>query len=485
MDDAAPSPARKDARSLRRVLARITLLVAGLVLGVSAALVLMTTRLHRTTETLGAAVESIRLVEEAEIDLLLHARGDDAIVRHGLETDLRRRLAEARRYATSDDEARILDDAGVRLEAYVAATRAAPAASATADLERAYAALESLANLNVRQARDDQALAADWNRAANAVGIGAAILITSLAGWLLWWLRDRAVRPILDLAEVMEAYARGDRTARAAEVGPAELRTIEHRFNRMADALDARRSAETAFLAGVAHDIRNPLTALDLSASLIGPNDPLPPEPRVRRTLALVRRQVKRLDRMVADFLDMTRIEAGQLQLCLERCDARELVRDVVELLESTAAGRRLAVSLPPGAVPIHCDPVRMEQVIGNLVGNALKYSPADSEVTVSVAAEPDHAVVRVRDRGVGIAADELARLFQPFQRVASSRDDVPGSGIGLFVVRRIVEAHGGRIDVGSVPGVGSEFVVRLPVESAHGGVETRVADGANGQRAG
>jgi signal transduction histidine kinase len=457
-------PPDAGARSLRGMLAWITVLVLVLVLIVSTALVVMTTRLHQMSTTIGAAVESVRLLEDAEVALLLHARASDAVVQHNLESELREHLGRARRYVTSTDEARILDEAQARLATYLAVARAGSPPNSLVELERAYAAFEALLDMNVAQARDEQEQADAWNRMANVLGTGVAVVMTLLAGCLLWWLRDRAFKPIVELAAAMHAYARGERHARAAEVGPSELREIVRRFNQMADALDARRSAETAFLAGVAHDIRNPLTALDMSAGLIGPNDPLPPEPRLRRTLALVRRQVKRLDRMVADFLDMTRIEAGQLQLRLERCDARDVAREVVELLESTAAGRRLSMSLSAVPVPLSCDPVRIEQVIGNLLGNALKYS--DGEVTVIVDGERGDAVIRVHDRGAGISEDELARLFQPFHR-AVSHDDVPGTGIGLFMVRRIVEAHGGRIDVRSRLGVGSEFVVRLPMDVA------------------
>jgi signal transduction histidine kinase len=237
-------------------------------------------------------------------------------------------------------------------------------------------------------------------------------------------------------------------------------------FNEMANSLARQQEEQLTFLAGVAHDLRNPLSALKMSAALISSDRPLPEE-RLRKTMALVRRQVARLDRMVGDLLDATRIEAGRFELSLEERDARELAREVVELYLAGGSSHDLRLVLPEEPVVLRCDATRVEQVLHNLVSNALKYSPVGSRVDVRVERQGEEAVLSVVDRGIGISAEELRNLFAPFRRTGRARETAPGVGLGLSVARRIVEAHKGRIEVESRPGVGSTFRVRLPLAHA------------------
>jgi signal transduction histidine kinase len=239
------------------------------------------------------------------------------------------------------------------------------------------------------------------------------------------------------------------------------------RFNEMAAALAAQRRAQMAFLAGVAHDLRNPISALSLSVGLIAPDQPLPPEPLIRRTIERVRRQLKKLERMVSDFMDMTKVEAGQLELQLARHDLVPLVKDVVDLFEATEPERRIDVSLPNRSVWVEGDPLRIEQIVSNLISNALKYSPSVRQVEIGLRRIDGEACLWVRDHGVGISEDDQRRLFEPFQRAGLSQDTIPGAGLGLYVVERLVRAHRGRIDVASRPGAGATFSVYLPLAIA------------------
>jgi signal transduction histidine kinase len=234
----------------------------------------------------------------------------------------------------------------------------------------------------------------------------------------------------------------------------------------MASALATQREAQIAFLAGVAHDLRNPLSLLKMSADTLEPDGPLPPEPRLRLLIERFRRQTTRLDRMIGDFLDMAKIEAGQLELAVEVHDARALVREVVDLFDE-AAHERIDVSVPAEPLPISCDRVRIEQVITNLVSNAIKYSPAATRIDVAAESRGDELVLRVTDRGIGISKDDQTSIFEPFHRAGLSKEAVPGVGLGLSVVRRIVQAHRGRVEVDSAPGAGSTFRVYLPRRAA------------------
>ena len=329
-------------------------------------------------------------------------------------------------------------------------------------LEAALAALDELVTFNVNEARTVQARADRWDRLANLGGICVAALLVLGGGVLLWWLRRSVFRPLLEMSRAMRRFGAGRKRTRAPEAGPAELRDMAHTFNEMANSLARQQEEQLTFLAGVAHDLRNPLSALKMSAALVTSGRPIPEE-RMQKTMGLVRRQVARLDRMVGDLLDATRIEAGRFELSLEERDARELAAAVVELYQAGGSSHDLRLLVPEEPVLLSCDATRVEQVLHNLVSNALKYSQSGSRVEVIVVREGDEAVLSVVDRGIGISKEELRTLFAPFRRTRRARDKAPGVGLGLSVARRIVEAHGGRIEVESRPGAGSTFRVRLP----------------------
>jgi signal transduction histidine kinase len=318
-------------------------------------------------------------------------------------------------------------------------------------------------NINVTQSKESQEDAARWDSIGNTLGIGIGALLIPVVGAVIVWLRRRAFAPIFALAAAMERFGRGDRDVRAAERGPRELREMCVRFNEMASAIAAQRQAQMAFLGGVAHDLRNPLAALQTSVSLLGSDKGPPPEDRLRQTVARLGRQIARMERMLGDFLDVAKIEAGQLELRLETHDARALVDQVVELFEDAADEHPLEVRVPEHEVLVRCDSLRIEQVITNLISNAIKYSPAGSSVEVQLESRGEELAMSVTDHGKGISEQDVARIFEPFRRVGLSHETVPGVGLGLFVVRRIVEAHGGRIELESRLRHGSTFRFSLP----------------------
>ena len=454
------------APTLRRILVTITALTTVMVLAITALMVTMTTYHQRVTANLVSSVESVRLAEEVELDLLLHTRATVPGARQNLEDSLRRSLLDAGRYVTTPEEEALLRRAQLQAELYFAASRdarsSAPGVGALTDAT--YDALEALVDANVAQSQEAYRTASRWDTVAKALGAGFSVSLLAIAGWLLWWLKARAFSPVLALAQVMDRFAGGDHDARATEAGPAELRDMARRFNDMAAALAAQREAQIAFTGGVAHDLRNPLSALKMAAALVRPDNTIPPERQVMRALDMISRQIKRMERMIGDFLDMASIEAGRLELRAEEQDARDLVRRVVELFDSTSAKHDLNVCMPETAVPLRCDPLRIEQVVTNLVSNAIKYSPEGGAVDVSLRLAAEETIIEVGDHGIGISDDDQRRLFEPFRRLGLSREAIPGVGLGLFVVRRIVEAHGGRIDVESAVGEGSTFRVILPI---------------------
>jgi two-component system, OmpR family, sensor histidine kinase MtrB len=441
-----------------------TLVVIAIAVVVAGSLVVLTGLLHRATATAVDSVESVRLTQEAQIGLLLHERAIDPIVRSDLAGDVLRRLDSAQRFITTADEEQIHGEAETRVTAYLAVARdPARADELVPSQGAAYGALQTLTNMNVVQAQVAGRDAARLNEVGNVLGVTAGLVLAVVGGALLVWLAGRAFEPILELAAMMERFGSGDHDARAPQRGPRELREMCRRFNEMASSIAAQREAQLAFLGGVAHDLRDPLSAVQMSVALLRHDQSVAADEGVRQAVERIGRQVQRMDRMVGDFLDGARIEAGLLELRLELHDARAIVEQAVDLFEGLAHAHALQVRLPVGAVPICCDHLRIEQVISNLVSNAIKYSSPGSTVEVVLDSSPSELELRVHDTGVGISEAELAGLFDPFRRGGLAAAAAPGSGLGLFVVRRIVEAHGGRIEVESAAGEGSTFRVLLP----------------------
>lgn len=449
---------------LRAVLTVLAMAVTSLAATVLLLLLIMTQYSTRVSAALARSVENVRAIEETQISLLRHQRERDPIADSDHEADMLQHLAAVEAGATLETREAVAR-AAARVREYVAGARAGlTSAHLEPGAALAFKLLDDVSDLNIAEARSARDTATRWDRRLNVLGSVAMALVLLLTATLLWWMSTHAFQPVIDLAHAMDRFARGEHDARAEERGPRELREMVERFNQMASALQAQRQAQVAFLAGVAHDLRNPLSALSMSVGLIDPNAPLPPEPRIRRTIELVRRQLKKLERMVSDFIDMTKVEAGQLELQMEPLDVRQLARDVVSLFEATEPEQRIELTVPDEPIEVQCDPLRIEQVMSNLISNALKYSPSARKIEVTLARKDSEAWFSVRDYGIGIAADDQRRLFEPFQRAGLSKDSIPGAGLGLYVVQRLVHAHSGRIEVQSAPGEGARFTVRLPL---------------------
>jgi CheY-like chemotaxis protein len=249
-----------------------------------------------------------------------------------------------------------------------------------------------------------------------------------------------------------------------------------HRELREAD----RRKDE--FLAVLAHELRNPL------AAILGAAQVLPPDardPAVHESRDVIVRQGRHMTRLVDDLLDASRIGRGEIAIHMVPVAVGEAVARAAEaarpLIE--ARGHRLEVTLPPEPTWLEADPVRLEQVMANLLTNAARYTEPGGRIELEAVRESEALVIHVRDNGIGIAPEALPRVFDLFAQADPDRDRARGGlGIGLALVRSLVELHGGVITASSPgAGLGSEFVVRLPLGTAPAGHPTRGGD-AGGQ---
>jgi signal transduction histidine kinase len=219
------------------------------------------------------------------------------------------------------------------------------------------------------------------------------------------------------------------------------------------------------FVSLVSHELRSPMAAVVGSAMTLRERwRELTPDQR-ESFLALIEHETKRLADLVGDVLDTSRIESGSFSYSFADVDVGELIRESAALAESgqdeVAVRPRVEGTLPP----VRGDRERLRQVITNLVDNAVKYSPAGAAVDVEAFAENGRITVEVRDRGPGVAPEHQSLIFEKFGRV-SGEHAKPGTGLGLFIARSIAQAHGGSLEVRSVPAEGATFALVLPAES-------------------
>jgi two-component system NtrC family sensor kinase len=219
---------------------------------------------------------------------------------------------------------------------------------------------------------------------------------------------------------------------------------------------------KSEFVTTVSHDLRSPLTAILGYVELIERTGEV--NDQQREFIRRVRSSVEHITALISDLLDLGRIEAG-LDSARENTPLAVLARYAVETLRSVAESRRLALEaeLPDDLPLINGDPIRLRQMIGNLLENALKYTPSGGRVRIEALSEADQVILRVTDTGPGIPPAEQPYLFDKFFRASNVPDDVSGTGLGLSIVKSIVDSHHGRIWVDSALGKGSRFTVVLP----------------------
>ena len=230
---------------------------------------------------------------------------------------------------------------------------------------------------------------------------------------------------------------------------------------RRARQLEEEKEQRERFIAMVTHDLRNTITILRGYAQLLRPSTKLGEEQR-QQAIARVEEQSRLLERMVSDLGDVSRIATGRFEMRRVATDLAALAREVAAERQLTTGVHKLVVEAPDSLAGVW-DRDRLRQVLGNLLDNAIRYSPAGGEIRLGVRRLADTAEVSVADQGPGMSREELERVFEPFVRgtQAQARE---GLGLGLYIAKAIVEAHGGRIWAESEVGKGSKFTFTLPL---------------------
>ena len=230
--------------------------------------------------------------------------------------------------------------------------------------------------------------------------------------------------------------------------------------------LDAMKSN---FVANVSHELRTPLVAMEKSISLILSKTAGPVTPDQEEFLSITERNLKRLSLLINDLLDLSKLEAGKIELKRELTSVEKVIAESVATLATWAKTKAITVEkkIQPGLPEVNIDPNRIIQVLNNLIGNAIKFSPQNSIITVEAGmGQETHSLqVSIKDQGIGITAENLPKIFSKFYQVGErAPTDISGTGIGLSIAKEIVELHGGKIWVESQKGQGATFSFSIPL---------------------
>lgn len=318
----------------------------------------------------------------------------------------------------------------------------------------------------------------------------AGLTLVALITAILWLVLRSVSAPIVEAAETSERLAAGDLEVRLPVYGEDELASLGRSFNAMADSIQSqiRELAELSlvqqrFVSDVSHELRTPLTTIRLAAEMI--NDTRHDfDPVTARTAELLHTQVQRFETLLADLLEISRYDAGSVQLEVEATSLAQLAEEMVDQMRPLAAahGSELRLVAPGGYSPVDMDPRRVRRVLRNLIGNAIEHGEGEP-IVITVDSDQHAVAIGVRDFGLGMRPEDAEHVFDRFWRADPSRTrTIGGTGLGLSIALGDARLHRGTLDVWSELGVGTNFVLTIPrgpdVEVGRGPVPLEPTEG-------
>jgi len=280
-------------------------------------------------------------------------------------------------------------------------------------------------------------------------------------------------RPIQELHKATQELEKGNFTIRTNIQTNDELKQLSDAFNLSALALskmDEERlqleKAKAEFLSITSHELRTPITPLKAQLQMMQQEYFGKLTDKQKESLEVILRNTDRLNKIIEDFLEISRIEAARLKFAFRKTDLQETVKETVTFMEAFAKEKNITLVITTGELPnIEADPDRISQVLRNLVHNAIKFSPADSSIEIHTEKKKDHVLFSVKDQGVGLKPEDQISIFEPFYQVERALNrKFGGTGLGLTICRGIIEAQKGKIWVVSKPGCGSTFYFTVPL---------------------
>ena len=307
--------------------------------------------------------------------------------------------------------------------------------------------------------------------AMQVTGVIGAIALLLLLGVIIWFTVHWIVGPVRSAAESSRRLARGDLDVRLPAAGSDEIATLARSFNGMADSLQSQISElaelstiQQRFVSDVSHELRTPLTTIRLASEMLY-EDRQTVDPTAARTIELLHDQTIRFEELLGDLLEISRYDAGSVQLDVEPTNLVRLAEDIANSFEALAEGRgsHITVVAPGGHFDADVDARRVRRVVRNLVGNAIEHGEG-RPIVITVDSNERSIAIGVRDFGLGMSDDEQLRAFDRFWRADPARArTIGGTGLGLAISLEDAHAHGGTLELWSKQGEGSNFVLTLP----------------------
>lgn len=294
--------------------------------------------------------------------------------------------------------------------------------------------------------------------------LSSAVFAAALSFLVVYFFTAKLTNPLRQMSTATKAYANGDFSKRVKVRGSDEFAELCQSFNRMASALSTLESSRRSFVANISHELKTPMTTI--GGFIDGMLDGTIPEERHREYLAIVSDEIKRLSRLVTSMLNLSKIEAGELELKYTDFDVCPAIINIMLTFEQVIEKKNISVEGLEniGSVKIHADPDMIHQVIYNLVDNAVKFTNENGTISV-FAGENDRGqiYVSIKNTGDGVSQEEIGKIFERFYKIDKSRSyDVKSAGLGLYLCKTIVEMHGGKIFADSVKGEFTRFTFIL-----------------------
>lgn len=298
------------------------------------------------------------------------------------------------------------------------------------------------------------------HRVAYALSLGVAAIIAVLTALTL-------IHPLRRLTRAAQAYAGGERQFKCRIRGRDEIAQLQKAIKSMTEEIERKNTYNREFLATAAHELKTPLAAIQAAAEVLAGGAFENPAAR-EKFIANIQFETKRLDRLVGELRELTRFDAESVRRQSEVRDCDELFEEILGRILSTLPDEKARIELRKSGekLRLRVVPEQIEQVLSNLLENAVRYTPADGSIAVAIhRADDETAAVSVKDSGCGIAPELQQRIFEQFFTTeAQNGSNAHGSGLGLAIAKSIIENHGGRIAVASSPGQGAEFTFNLPL---------------------
>ncbi len=455
---------RRRPAGLARFIATLTAGVIAVIIGLCVVFIMTTTRMERMANRINETAAEIALMHRFSVELLLYRR-DMLLDQIGEDTAARARM-ELHFEKADDalDRLMISGPAGAGGGTFLdVAERFREFGRVARDPRRSPIAMRGLVDHVIESVEAHEAElqsrmdayaeeARRLNRESDLIAwtcLLVAPALVALSGFVLW---RRIARPVFSLIDVAERFGRHELDARAPVDRDDEMGELARTFNGMAEDIQQHERDRREFAGAVVHDLNAPLTVIGGAAHLLMKG--LPPE-KSRAWLERIIAQTRRLTAMTEDLLESSRILAGQLDLHLSPVDLSNLVAVTVREQGLVHPRREIRWTVPEPCVVL-IDERRIQRVLDNLISNAVKYSDTTSPVEVTLDVDAHRATISIADRGSGISEEELRQLFKPFSRLARTERKVRGTGLGLFSVKQIIDAHHGSIRIESEKGRGT-----------------------------